>query len=88
MLGRKIADGLELPQEVLNGTPLMTVCGSESVVVENFRCILNFSECQVIVEAKKSCYFIEGRGLKLEYIKRDIVKIKGEICQIGFKRGV
>ncbi len=85
MLGRKIAEGLELPEEALTCTPLMTVCGKGSVVVENFKRITCFSPEAVVLITKGGSLCIRGRELRLEYIRTDIVKIIGEICEIQLK---
>ncbi|MCD8158696.1 MAG: YabP/YqfC family sporulation protein [Clostridiales bacterium] len=88
MLGRKISDGLEMPREALDDTPLMTVCGNGEIIVENFKRILSFSENRVVVAVKKGCCNIGGENLKLEYIKRDIVKVRGRIYQISLSEGL
>ncbi|MCD8090850.1 MAG: YabP/YqfC family sporulation protein [Clostridiales bacterium] len=84
MLGRKLADGLELPEEALNDTPLMTVCGNGSIVDQNYRRITAFCGREVVLATKCGRLCVRGEGLGLEYIKKDIVKIKGKICTILF----
>lgn len=85
MAGARIAAGLDMPEEVVLNVPLVTIRGGESVTVENFKRILGFGNEEAVVLTKNGRLLILGQGLFLEYMRKDVIKIRGRIFEVVIK---
>ncbi len=81
---RQIALGLEMPEEVTRGLPLITMRGKEVAVIENYKRLIAFGNSEISLIAGKGGIYIRGSGLGLEYMRSDSIKITGEISEISF----
>lgn len=79
MIGKKIADCLELPAEAVSDVPLITVRGRDTVIVENYKRILGFSEEELRIMTGNGALCIKGDKLRLAFLKKDSVCIKGSL---------
>ncbi len=84
MKGKKIALGLEMPEEVIEGLPLITMRGKEAVVVENYKRLMGLDSSEVTLLTKKGSIYIRGSRLSVEYMRRESIKITGNISEISF----
>ena len=73
------AEGLKLPKDESLGEMLLTVVGSRSVTVENYRGILFYDEETVTLKGRRGKAVIRGRGLHIDYYDQDEMRISGTI---------
>ncbi len=81
----KIVNALELPKDLMLGTPCLTMNGNRELLIENHRGILTYSDRQMVVLAKDIRIEISGTGLYVEYYTADLMKIQGQMDGIAFR---
>jgi sporulation protein YqfC len=54
------------------------------VCIENYRGIIEYTECLIRVQAKGKQIRLQGRHLQIEYYTNDEMKITGTICSLEF----
>lgn len=72
------------PRDVLTGVPILTSMGGDELTVENFRGIIEYTECLIRFQSKCGQYKISGCGLTIEYYSENEMKIKGRITAIQY----
>lgn len=80
-----VVSALKLPKDVCLGEVLVSFTGRHSVVVENYRSILLYTDTLVKLQAKNCKVLIMGSRLSIEYYTNDEMKIVGLIKSIEFE---
>ena len=75
----RLAAGLDLPAEVLAGTPRVTLTGAEQVLIENHRGILSYTGTEVEVDGGSLRIRIRGDGLLLRAMNGEMLLVAGHI---------
>lgn len=83
-IGEKLADAASLPKDVVMGASVVTVLGSDEVIIENYRGIIEYTDSLVRVQTKGKQIRLCGKRLQVEYYTNDEMKITGCICSIEF----
>lgn len=78
----KLEKALEMPIELLNNYPRITVLGKESVFIENYKAIIEYEENLIRISNNVSIY---GKKLNVEEITADDVLVSGKIKTIEFE---
>lgn len=78
----KLEKALEMPVELLNNYPRITVLGNESVFIENYKAILDYEENLIRVSNNISIY---GEKLNVAEITADDMLVSGKIKSIEFE---
>lgn len=78
------ASAANMPKDVVLGASVITVLGNMEVCVENYRGIIEYTDCLIRVQAKGKQIRIAGKHLKIEYYTNDEMKITGYIGSIEF----
>lgn len=79
------AEAWKLPKDVVLGEALITCLGRRSIVIENYRSILLYSDCLIKLQAKNCRLNIRGSRLSIEYYTNEEMKINGLIQSIEFE---
>lgn len=74
-----LAEKLELPTEILPGTPSLTLTGGRSALVEGHRGLLEYSEERVVLALKRGKISISGAGLRLRAMNAGELVVSGRI---------
>ena len=77
-------DNLKLPKDVVLGEVLISFVGRTSVVVENYRGIIEYTEKRIRLQTKTCQMTLCGEGLHIDYYTEDEMKISGEIGEIRY----
>lgn len=80
----RIADGFELPKDIVLGMPKMTMVGNLQVFIENHHGIIEFSDQLVRININLGEIVIRGTGLVLRNIFTEEILIEGTIEKIEF----
>ncbi len=81
---RRFAQAAQIPEDLSAQAVLVQLEGQDTVLVENYRGILEYS-CERLVLQTKTCrLIIEGSGLFISYYTGDEMKITGHIDQIHY----
>ncbi|RKD28248.1 YabP/YqfC family sporulation protein [Lacrimispora algidixylanolytica] len=81
----KAASTLKLPKDVVLGEVLVSFLGRHSVVIENYRSIILYTDNFIKLQAKNCRVNITGSRLMIEYYTNEEMKINGFIKSLEFE---
>lgn len=81
----KAASALKLPKDVVLGEVLVSFLGRHSVVIENYRSIILYTNCSIKIQAKNCRVIVSGSRLMIEYYTNEEMKINGFIKSLEFE---
>ena len=82
----KAVQAVDLPPVVLRDTPKVTLEANTDVYIENHGGICGFSDEEITVFTAMELLYIEGRGLRIEQMDRERMRIRGKIESVGYRR--
>lgn len=77
---------LDLPQDVVQGLPRVTMIGDIQLTVENHRGVLHFSSDTLRLAMEKGELEVTGHDLVIRNIGTDEVLVEGRITGVLLKR--
>lgn len=80
---KRVPAQLEWLDGALPGRIRAELCGSESMLIENYLCVAEFSPARVRVTAKKGMLTVEGENLALCEVRPGSLIVRGEIRAIA-----
>lgn len=83
----RLASAASMPKDVVLGASIITVTGMSEVCVENYRGIIEYTDCLVRLQTKEGQLKVTGKRLNIEYYTNDEMKITGTIVCIEFGDG-
>lgn len=81
----KINNLLEIPQEVSNNIPKVTITGFEQILIENYKTILEYQDFYIRLSTEIGILNINGFRLDLKEMTSDDLLITGKIDSIDFE---
>lgn len=82
----KINQILEMPREIDNKEPKITIISFDEILIENYKGILEYEEFFIKVDTEIGIININGYKLTLEQITDEDIGIKGTIKSIELKK--
>ena len=82
----KINNILEVPRELTDHTPKITLVGFDEMLVENYKGILEYEEFYIKVNTNIGNININGFNLNLEQVTEDDILVKGTIESFDIDR--
>ena len=79
---QKIKNFLEMPKEIISNIPKITIVGSNEMLIENYKGILEYEEFFVRVNTYIGIINVNGLNLNLNQITEDDIIITGKIDSI------
>lgn len=79
------AENLKLPKDVVLGEVLVSFLGRHSVVIENYRGIIFYTDTLIKLQAKTCRVAVSGSRLVIEYYTNEEMKINGLIKSMEFE---
>ncbi len=83
-LKQAISEALELPKEVTMNLPLISILGSEEIVIENYKGIIEYTEERIRVNTTTGVLKLEGRKMCLKQITAENIKVTGVILKLEY----
>ena len=80
----KIAEKLNIPQDISDGLPIVTVTGKNEIYVENYKGIIEYGKCCIKIQTKVCRVTFSGKNLDIVYYTNVDMKITGEIESICY----
>lgn len=87
-ISNKINKALEVPREISNDDPKITIIGFDEMLIENYKGILEYEEFYIKVNTSIGNININGFNLSLEQVTEDDISIKGTIESFDIDRVV
>ncbi len=78
----KIAQKLNIPEDISDGLPIVTVTGQCEVYVENYRGIIEYESNCIKLQTKVCRICITGKNLEIVYYTNTDMKITGQLENI------
>ena len=85
---RKIDNILEIPKEVTEQIPKLTIIGFEQLLIENYKGVIEYEEFFIKISTFIGNININGFNLSLNQITEDDIIIKGKIDSIDFENEI
>lgn len=82
---QKIKNFLEIPKEIISNIPKITIVGSNEMLIENYKGILEYEEFFVRVNTYIGIINVNGLNLNLNQITEDDIIITGKIDSIDIE---
>lgn len=79
-----VSDMSGMPKDVIMGAPILTVIGQMELLLENYRGILEYTECIIRIQTRIGQIRILGKNLQIEYYTNDEMKITGKVTEIKY----
>ena len=80
----KLAEKLNIPQDISDGLPIVTVTGKNEIYVENYKGIIEYGKCCIKIQTKVCRITFLGKNLEIVYYTNVDMKITGEIESICY----
>ena len=80
----KIAEKLNIPQDISDGLPIVTITGKNEIYVENYIGIIEYGKCCIKIQTKVCRITFSGKNLEIVYYTNVDMKITGEIESICY----
>lgn len=80
-----VVSALKLPKDVVLGEAIISFTGRHSVLIENYRSILLYTDTLVKLQTKNCKLSITGTKLQIEYYTNEEMKIVGLIKSLEFE---
>ena len=78
----KIGEMANIPKDVTQGFPYMSILGNSEIYIENYRGILEYTREIIRIQTKQGRIEISGNKLHIDYYSNDEMKIKGIIKEV------
>ena len=79
-----IVESLELPRDIMYGAVIITAMGRSQVLVENYKCIIEYTREKIRLQTKNCQVTVQGKQLVVEYYTNEEMKITGFIQGISY----
>lgn len=76
----------EIPEELVSDIPKLTILGFDRVLIENYKCILEYQDFFIRVKMKIGLINIEGTELQMNEMTKDDLIITGNIESVEFDK--
>jgi sporulation protein YqfC len=83
---KRLADALELQHDVALNLPVLHLTGSERLLMENHRGLLEYGRGKIRIASTAGVVEIEGQDLAIKSVGRDEVLVTGGIERVVINR--
>lgn len=83
-LKQRVSNIFELPKEIVLNLPLVTIIGSQEMLIENYKGIIEYSEIKVRINTSCGVLKIEGKKLLINQMTKENLKITGKITAFEY----
>ena len=75
----------EIPEELVSDIPKITILGFNKMLIENYKCILEYQDIFIRIKMKVGLVNINGTGLELNEMTKEDLIITGNIENVDFE---
>ena len=82
-----LLESLKFPKDICMGALRVTLTGNREAWIENYRGILEYTECRILLQCKTCQVCFEGTRLSIDYYTNEDMKISGFISCVRYCDG-
>lgn len=82
---KDVVEGLDLPKDILYGAVIVTAMGPYEAYIENYKGIMEYTDCKIKIQTKNCRLEILGKQLLIAYYTNEEMKITGTIQSINYE---
>ena len=79
-----VDDKYDLPRDVVHKDSLIEIIGRNEFVVENYICLKEIKDNEILVMCKKYNLLIKGEKLNIKYYNSESMVVSGVLNEISF----
>lgn len=79
-----VDDKYDLPRDVVHKDSLIEIISRNEFVVENYRCLKEIKDNEILIMCKKYNLLIKGEKLNIKYYNSESMVISGVLNEISF----
>ncbi len=83
-LRKKLNKILDMPSEIVLNTPKITLDSNESILIENYKGILEYSDVFVRVNTSDYTIAISGEKLVIDYMTKEEISVSGKLIRVEY----
>ncbi len=83
-LKEKVAEIFELPKEIVLNMPKLVMLGNNSLIIENYKGIIEYGDCRIRVNTCTGMIRITGDKLVIKEITSEDILVSGKISSLEF----
>ena len=80
----RMAESFKLPKDSVLGASIVTITGNRDVFVENYKGIIEYTDCRIMLQGKNCKIEICGKRLNILYYTNEDMKISGWIENVRY----
>ena len=80
----KLAQKLNIPEDISEGLPIVTITGKSEVYVENYKGIIEYGKNCIRIQTKGCRITFTGKDLEIVYYTNVDMKITGELESVCY----
>lgn len=81
----RLSRRLSLPADVFTSACILTVTGRYSILIENYKGIIEYTENRIRVQTKQCVLSVAGKDLRIAFFTEEEMQIEGRICCIEYQ---
>lgn len=81
----RLSKRLSLPADVFTSACILTVTGRYSILIENYKGIIEYTENRIRVQTKQCVLAVAGSGLRIAFFTDEEMQIEGRISSIEYQ---
>lgn len=78
----------DIPEEISSDIPKVTIIGFDRMLVENYKCILEYQDFFIRIKMKSGIVNINGFELGMKEMTKDDLIITGNIESVDYEKNV
>lgn len=78
----QMVSALELPADLAYSEPIVTLTGTTEALIENYKCILVYTESEIVILTLRGKVSICGKNLEILWYTPQEMKITGTISAV------
>ena len=79
-----LTESIKIPRDLVQKDSVISLSGNEEVWIENYKGILEYSPCRIVLQGKQCQISITGSCLTIDYYTNEDMKISGCICAVRY----
>lgn len=81
----RFADATEIPKDIFSGCSKLTTYNDNQIIVENYKCIMEYTDEKIRIKTGKKILYINGTSLSICAITDSDILIEGKFNNVGWE---